>query len=89
MQHRSGRMHDATDAYITVKQAACTSAQRRHLLRTCSIALVVGTWLTLFNHGDILLTEGIETTMMVRVALNYMMPFIVANMGLLSRNQSS
>lgn len=74
---------------IAVKRIVYTCLQRRHLLRTGSIALVVGTWLTLFNQADILLVEGIGSSMMIKIVFNYATPFTVANLGLLSRHRSS
>lgn len=60
---------------------------REHLLRTGTIALVVGTWLTLFNHGDMILAGELGQQMFVKVSLNYLTPFFVANLGLLSRER--
>lgn len=56
-----------------------------HLRRTGLIAAAVGTWLTLFNQIDVLLAGAWSTTLAVKVALNYVTPFVVANLGLLSR----
>lgn len=47
--------------------------------------LAVGTWLTIFNQGDVLLSSGVTLTLLGKVFLNYLTPFIVANWGLLSR----
>lgn len=56
-----------------------------HLRRTGLVALVVGTWLTAFNHGDALLAGAWSVTLGVKVFLNFLTPFVVANLGLLSR----
>lgn len=56
----------------------------RHLRRTGTIALVVGSWLTLFNQGGALWAEDISTAVLLKVLLNYLTPFVVANLGLLS-----
>lgn len=61
--------------------------ERSHILRTGAIALLVGTWLTLFNHITLLL--GLELEMWVRVTLNYLTPLTVANWGLVSRQTSA
>jgi hypothetical protein len=55
-----------------------------HLRRTGAIALVVGSWLTLINQGDALWAGQESTVLLLRVLLNYLTPFVVANFGLLS-----
>ncbi len=57
----------------------------KHLKRTGLITVVVGTWLTLFNQGDLLLVGEIDTWLFGKIFLNYLTPFIVSNAGLLSR----
>lgn len=57
----------------------------RHLKRTGLITIVVGTWLTLFNQGDVLLLGDIGLLMVGKIFLNYLTPFMVSNAGLLSR----
>lgn len=59
--------------------------RKPHLYRTCSIAVVVGTWLTLFNQGEFLLSGAVGGALATKVVLNYLTPFVVANLGLLSR----
>ena len=56
-----------------------------HLRRTAAIALVVGSWLTAFNQSDQLLAEALSPFLALKVALNYLTPFVVANLGILSR----
>ena len=58
-----------------------------HLRRTCSIALVVGTWLTLFNQGDVIWAGQLGGWVWIKIALNYLTPFLVANLGLLSKRR--
>jgi hypothetical protein len=55
-----------------------------HLRRTVSIAAAVGTWLTVFNQGDTLIAGGASTLVLGKIVLNYLTPFVVANLGLLS-----
>ena len=52
--------------------------------RCCSIALVVGTLLSLVNQGDALVTGRITTATVLRVLANYAIPFVVANLGAMS-----
>jgi hypothetical protein len=56
-----------------------------HLRRTGFIALVVGTWLTLFNQPQLLFGLEYSPQLALKVFLNYMTPFVVANFGLISR----
>jgi hypothetical protein len=59
--------------------------QPHHLTRTLAIALVVGTWLTAFNHGEVLMYAEASGGLWVKVLLNYLTPFVVSNWGLVSR----
>lgn len=56
-----------------------------HLHRTGLISIVVGTWLTTFNHIDVLLAGRVGMWLGVKIFLNYATPFVVANAGLLAR----
>lgn len=56
-----------------------------HLRRTGATALIVGTWLTVLNQGDVFWTGELYGWLWVKVALNYLTPFAVANLGLLSK----
>lgn len=69
----------------TVRYCIDTCRQPQHLRRTSAIMLFVGTWLTLFNQGDVLLSAGMTPALAGKVLLNYLTPFVVANWGLLSR----
>jgi len=62
-------------------------ARPSHLRRTGTIALVVGSWLTLFNQGDAIWDGQISTAILLKVLLNYLTPFVVANFGLLSSKE--
>lgn len=58
-----------------------------HLKRTLLIAFVVGSWLNLFNHGDTLLRGAFDAHLAIKLALNYLTPFIVSNFGLLAHRR--
>lgn len=60
--------------------------QPEHLQRTLAITVLVGTWLTVFNQGDVLLSAGLTPMLGVKILLNYLTPFLVSNWGLVSRN---
>ena len=58
--------------------------QRRHLRRTLRIALVVGIVLTAINQLDVIVRGDATTATAIKTALNFVVPFIVSNLGLLS-----
>jgi hypothetical protein len=58
--------------------------QRRNLSRTLTIALLVGLVLTLINQGTVIFGGEATTGTWVRCALNFVVPFLVSNAGLLS-----
>lgn len=63
--------------------------QPRHLRRTSTIAIVVGSWLTLFNQGEVLWAGEVGFAMLLKVFLNYLTPFAVANLGFLSAERKN
>lgn len=56
---------------------------RPHLRRTLATAAVVGTVLFLINHLDAVLRGQASTSTWVATGLSYVVPFLVANTGLL------
>ena len=58
--------------------------QRRHLRRTVRIALVVGIVLTAINQLDVIVSGDATTTTWIKCGLNFLVPFVVSNLGLLS-----
>ena len=60
------------------------TARREHLRRTARIALVVGLVLTAINQADVIASGNATATTWLRCALNFVVPFIVSNLGLLS-----
>ena len=73
----------------TIRYCIDICCQPQHLRRTLSIMVLVGTWLTLYNQGDILVTTGVTPTLVGKIFLNYLTPFVVANWGLLSRETNN
>ena len=59
-----------------------------HLKATGGIALVVGTWLTFVNQADVIAADGLDKTLLIKIAINYLTPFVVANLGLLARRHA-
>ena len=58
--------------------------RREYLRRTIRIALVVGTILTAINQGDVILGGDATALTWIKMALNYCVPFVVSNLGLLA-----
>ena len=68
----------------TAREAMSFCMQRRNLRRTLSIALVVGFVLTAINQGGVISSGHATTATWIRCALNFVVPFLVSNAGLLS-----
>jgi hypothetical protein len=66
-----------------VRDALSVILQPQHLRRTITIALVVGTILTAINHADVISRGDASSATLAKAALNYLVPFIVSNLGLL------
>lgn len=71
----------------TLKTFARVVSAPVHLKRTLLIAFVIGSWLNLFNHGDALLRGAFTAALAIKLALNYLTPFIVSNFGLLAHQR--
>ncbi|MGI8557370.1 MAG: nitrate/nitrite transporter NrtS [Solirubrobacteraceae bacterium] len=75
----------ARSPYVGGTRAALTYCVRReHLRRTTRIAFVVGVLLTSVNQGAVILGGDASTLTWVRSAVNFLIPFVVSNLGLLS-----
>jgi hypothetical protein len=70
---------------MSAAQALAIIFAPRHLRRTGAIAVLVGLWLSAFNQGDLLLAGAWSAALGVKLALNFLTPFVVSNLGLLSR----
>lgn len=62
--------------------------QPQHLRRTLRIALVVGLVLTAINQLDVILAGDATVVTWVKCGLNFVVPFVVSNLGLLSGRPS-
>ena len=58
--------------------------RREHLRRTLRIALIVGLVLTAINQLDVIVRGDATTFTWVKTGLNFCVPFIVSNLGLLA-----
>jgi hypothetical protein len=69
---------------VSPRDALRICFRREHLRRTIKIALVVGTILTLINQLDVIVKGDATTLVWIKAGLNYCVPFIVSNLGLLA-----
>ncbi|MGB2952216.1 MAG: nitrate/nitrite transporter NrtS [Gaiellaceae bacterium] len=53
------------------------------------IALVVGCVLTLINQGDVIARGHATALTAVKVCLNFVVPFVVSNLGVLAGDRSA
>ena len=72
-----------TGNHAFVRDALRIILQPQHLRRTLTIALVVGTLLTAINHADVIARGDANAATLAKAALNYLVPFVVSNLGLL------
>jgi hypothetical protein len=70
---------------LTLRQIRAVVLHPPHLKRTCMVALAVGIWLSLFNVGAQLLAGPWNLALAIKVTMNVLTPFIVANAGMMSR----
>jgi len=69
-------------ASVTVAiQICCTRATLR---RTMRIAAVVGLVLTAINEGDSLARGALSFATGIKIAFNFLVPFVVSNLGVLA-----
>lgn len=66
------------------REAVAYCLRRTHLRRTTRIAFVVGLLLTAVNQGAVILDGDASMLTWVRSAVNFLIPFVVSNLGLLS-----
>ena len=59
-------------------------ARGDHLRRTVTIAIVVGAVLTAINQLDVIVRGEATAVTYVKCAMNFLVPFVVSNLGLLS-----
>jgi hypothetical protein len=57
---------------------------REHLRKTVRIAFVVGLVLTAINQLDVIIEGDATARTWVKVGLNFCVPFVVSNLGLLA-----
>jgi hypothetical protein len=77
------------DRYSGWRGALAYCGRREHLRRTIRIAIVVGLVLTAINQLDVILGGDATAGTFIKCGLNFVVPFIVSNLGLLSGRRSA
>ncbi|MBS4052975.1 MAG: nitrate/nitrite transporter NrtS [Methylomonas sp.] len=52
--------------------------QKNILMRAIKVALVVGSILMLINHGDVILSNGLQIKEFIKITLTYLVPYCVS-----------
>lgn len=71
------------------RRALAIVLQPSHLKGTCLVARVVGALLSVVNLGGQLLWGPWNLPMAIKIAMNVLTPFVVANLGLMLRQGGS
>jgi hypothetical protein len=83
--------HGSTDGvprtWTTASEIPGVVGHRPHLVRTIAVALVVGTILFSINQLDVVLSGEATAMTWVKSATTYLVPFCVANFGLLTASR--
>ena len=66
------------------REALAIVLRPEHLGKTLRIALVVGLILTAINQADVILRGEATALTGIKIALNFCVPFVVSNLGLLA-----
>ncbi len=61
----------------------------RNLIRCITAALIVGTILFFINQADVVFGGGATTLTWIKIGLSYLVPFFVANYGIVLASQRS
>ena len=76
-------MGDDAPTWTTWREALRVVAHRPHLRKTLTIALIVGTILFCINQLDVVVRGDATTTVWIKSAVTYVVPFFVSNLGVL------
>jgi hypothetical protein len=74
----------SVDSWSTWKEAFKLCTRRTYLIKTLRIALFVGTILFAINQLDVFLAGEANAGVWLKVLLTYLVPFCVANWGILA-----
>lgn len=82
----AGRAADIVVAEVS-KCATCAIRHAPMLRRSLTVALVVGTILTLLNQGDTILAGNWQNALYWKIPLTYCVPFCVVTYGALANSR--
>ena len=77
-------MNSHTDGLGTWREAAAIVLARRNLKRTLTIASIVGSVFFTMNQLGVILAGDAGAVVWLKVAMTYVTPLIVSNLGVLS-----
>ena len=78
------RRWSSSRRWATAREALAVVFDRRHLVATTRTAAVVGTVLFAINQLDVVVTGGATPATWVKATVTYLVPFTVANLGILT-----
>ena len=84
MLGRMPRLARIRTAIASLRERLAPCLERQTLRRTLTITLVVGTVLTAINQLGVLTSGTATLATYLRCGANYLVPFIVSNLGVLS-----
>jgi hypothetical protein len=87
--HMSSSAASSRPVWSTWREIPKVCLYPPHLVRTISIALIVGTVLFLINQLDVVLRGDATTVVWLKSALTYLVPFVVSNLGVLVATRAS
>lgn len=70
--------------WSSVPEAVSVVVHRPHLRMSLTTAVVVGTMLFAINQLDVVLAGDADLVVALKIALTYVVPFCVANVGMLT-----
>ena len=79
---------DGTGGWSTGREATLVLARREYLRRTLVTAAIVGTVLFAINQLDVVIEGRATWVTWVKVGVTYLVPFAVANVGVLIGTRS-
>jgi hypothetical protein len=82
-------VNERLDNWCTWRQAASVVITPRHLKRTASIALIVGSVFFTMNQLSVVVTGHATAIVWLKVGLTYLTPLLVSNLGILSATRQS
>jgi hypothetical protein len=77
-------VHGTLQGWRTIGEAARLVTRATIIRRTLTTAVVVGTLLSAINEGYLVAQGELSAGTWARIAANYLIPFMVANVGVLS-----